>query len=211
MSQKKIAVYSEKGGVGKTTILASLASKMADITTAVFLDADASSQSLSDILKFYNLHPKIVYRDSICILPFLAEIHKNTEYFFVDLAGREATLNEIDYLKLIDVIIVPIPPIYSNYSTPVSTIEKLIKNGVDGLKIVVTMNYMWPAENLDAKVIQEFQNCVQLIAKKFDITLFNSSIRFSSSLNKSKSCLHAKGKYMQDIAKLAEFIKSRLI
>jgi cellulose biosynthesis protein BcsQ len=97
--QKKIAVYSEKGGVGKTTIITSIAYKICNIENAIFLDADSSSQSLSDVLKFYQLNPKIIYRDNICVLPFLSEIHNNTEFFFVDLAGREASLTEIEYFK----------------------------------------------------------------------------------------------------------------
>ena len=201
ISQKSIAVYSEKGGVGKTSVLVSLAYKLTDIGSSVFLDADMSAQSILVILKRFDLNPKILYKDSISVLPFIMSIHSKTEYFFVDLAGREASL------KLINLVIVPIPPIHTNYSTPVHTVEKLIKNGIDSNKILVLINYMWPNENLDKNLIDEFIECLEIMQRKYGIRYFSNGLSFCNNMNTNQNCLNSSSKYMKDIVLLSEFIK----
>ncbi|BCL65652.1 chromosome partitioning protein ParA [uncultured bacterium] len=207
INQKSIAVYSEKGGVGKTSILVSLAHKITDIESSVFLDSDMSAQSILVVLKRFSINPKILYKDTISVLPFIMTIHNKTEYFFIDLAGREASVNEITYLKLMNLIIVPIPPIHTNYNTPVHTIEKLLKHGIDADKILVLINYMWPNENLDQNLINEFIECLNIMTKKYSINNFTTGLSFCSNMNTNQNCLNSNSKYIRDIVSLSEFIK----
>lgn len=170
---KIIAIFSHKGGVGKTTILTSVISKMIKkikITETykrkiLVINTDMSSYSIRDYLEQKNLFQYIEYEDhrvnelKAALSTILKYASTKYQYIFIDMQGSEIPQNTIsDLSKIITTWLLPFAPFETNFSTPISTIQQFKSAQVDPNNVNVFFNLTKP--HFENEVYQNFESYI---------------------------------------------------
>lgn len=146
---KVVAVLNSKGGVGKSTIAASISAVFASIGTTCILDADPQSSAANwvDERDYSEIEPRIsVVQKTGRIKNTIKDLSEQYDYVVVDVAGRNSD-EMISAMIAADVVAIPFTPSKLALDA-MGLMQKLLSQVEDlnpSLKVVTFLNMCNPS------------------------------------------------------------------